>query len=240
MKYFEERGGCQTPGCRGIGHVKGSKFVSHHTHAACPYSPQNIHIESHLPDRIQGNERFEKKEENWIRTRIARAGSVDIEDEGLGRGNRKRKRRKFFDEDESAPKLMRRISTASSEWSLASATTENAAVRDHVFNPVYVPNPGMGSALPIGWHGNVRFLMDRTLNCDDVLHWSVQDVTGFVGSLPGVSQADAAKMAAEEIDGEALVMLNQNDIVKILGIKLGPAIKIFNAILLVRDKLKNR
>lgn len=31
------------------------------------------------------------------------------------------------------------------------------------------------------------------------------------------------------------MLLNQNDMVKILGIKLGPAIKIYNSILVIRD-----
>lgn len=41
------------------------------------------------------------------------------------------------------------------------------------------------------------------------------------------------------IDGEAFLLLNQNDIVKILGLKLGPAIKIYNSILVIRDNAIN-
>ena len=37
------------------------------------------------------------------------------------------------------------------------------------------------------------------------------------------------------IDGEAFLLLNQEDIVKILGLKLGPAIKIFDSIIVIRD-----
>ena len=36
----------------------------------------------------------------------------------------------------------------------------------------------------------------------------------------------------QEMDGESFLMLTQADIVRILGIKLGPAIKIYNSILL--------
>lgn len=40
------------------------------------------------------------------------------------------------------------------------------------------------------------------------------------------------------IDGEAFLLLTQNDIVKVLKIKLGPAIKIHNTIILLRDAME--
>ena len=39
------------------------------------------------------------------------------------------------------------------------------------------------------------------------------------------------------IDGEAFLLLNQQDIVKVLGVKLGPAVKIYNSIVLIRDAI---
>ncbi|RWS29342.1 hypothetical protein B4U80_02622, partial [Leptotrombidium deliense] len=39
------------------------------------------------------------------------------------------------------------------------------------------------------------------------------------------------------VDGEAFLLLNQPDLVKILGIKLGPAVKIYNSILVIRDNM---
>jgi hypothetical protein len=47
------------------------------------------------------------------------------------------------------------------------------------------------------------------------------------------------KILLKLIDGEAFLLLNQNDIVKILGLKLGPAIKIYNSILVIRDNSIN-
>ena len=41
----------------------------------------------------------------------------------------------------------------------------------------------------------------------------------------------------QQIDGEAFLLLNQTDIVKILEIKLGPALKIYNAILIFKNRL---
>lgn len=41
-------------------------------------------------------------------------------------------------------------------------------------------------------------------------------------------------LTLQQIDGEAFLLLNQSDIVKILSIKLGPALKIYNAILMFK------
>lgn len=43
----------------------------------------------------------------------------------------------------------------------------------------------------------------------------------------------------QQIDGEAFLLLNQSDIVKILSIKLGPALKIYNAILMFKSAEEN-
>jgi len=39
----------------------------------------------------------------------------------------------------------------------------------------------------------------------------------------------------QKIDGEALLFLSQSDLTDLLGIKLGPAIKIRNALLLIKE-----
>lgn len=42
-------------------------------------------------------------------------------------------------------------------------------------------------------------------------------------------------MCGQMIDGEAFLLLTQTDIVKIMSIKLGPALKISNAILMFKS-----
>ncbi|NWW89150.1 LMBL3 protein, partial [Rhynochetos jubatus] len=46
--------GCPTPGCHGIGHVKGSRYGTHHTVIGCPYSDVNLKKENLLQDRLSG------------------------------------------------------------------------------------------------------------------------------------------------------------------------------------------
>lgn len=44
--------GCQTIGCRGLGHVQGPKFEKHTSKEHCPYAEENIDLERKLPDRL--------------------------------------------------------------------------------------------------------------------------------------------------------------------------------------------
>ena len=72
--------------------------------------------------------------------------------------------------------------------------------------------------------------------------WTSKLVAGFVSSVPRLNCDLAvleAKIIDEEIDGEAFLLMTQNDFVQMLGVKLGPAIKIYNALLLIR-KQSNR
>lgn len=61
---------CPTPGCRGLGHAKGAKYMSHHTAVSCPYSPQNLNKEGLIPDRILSKtDQAESKEETTTKER---------------------------------------------------------------------------------------------------------------------------------------------------------------------------
>ncbi|KAL3869479.1 hypothetical protein ACJMK2_042156 [Sinanodonta woodiana] len=44
--------GCPTPGCKGVGHIKGAKYTGHHSAFGCPYSQLNMNKENTLQDRL--------------------------------------------------------------------------------------------------------------------------------------------------------------------------------------------
>jgi hypothetical protein len=58
---------CPTPGCRGIGHVKGAKYTTHHSQFGCPYSLQNLSKESCLVDRLAANSMAEDSDWSYER-----------------------------------------------------------------------------------------------------------------------------------------------------------------------------
>lgn len=113
---------------------------------------------------------------------------------------------------------------------------------------------------PVCWDRHSKTTLpgiDKTKS-KDVLLWSPSKVAEFIDQIPGCESVGQifqeqvsyinqlliklifnAIFFGQLIDGEAFLLLNQNDIVKILGLKLGPAIKIFNSILVIRDNAIN-
>ena len=67
----------------------------------------------------------------------------------------------------------------------------------------------------------------------DVAKWSISEVSSFVNDLTGRTEYGKV-LASEEVDGESFLLLTQADIAKVLNIKLGPALKIYNAVLLIK------
>lgn len=58
-------------------------------------------------------------------------------------------------------------------------------------------------------------------------------MSDFVESLLGCED-EAKRFKHEEIDGNAFLLLTQCDIIRLMSIKLGPALKIYNAILMFK------
>ncbi|XP_061622334.1 lethal(3)malignant brain tumor-like protein 1 [Phyllopteryx taeniolatus] len=90
-------------------------------------------------------------------------------------------------------------------------------------------------ALSLCWEQHCKLLPGVLgIPASQVAAWSVDEVFSFVRNLIGCE--DQARLFKEEmIDGEAFLLLTQADIVKIMSIKLGPALKISNAILMFKS-----
>ncbi|KAL6051184.1 hypothetical protein STEG23_006261 [Scotinomys teguina] len=72
------------------------------------------------------------------------------------------------------------------------------------------------------------------ISASTVSKWTIEEVFDFVQTLTG-SEDQARLFKDEMIDGEAFLLLTQADIVKIMSVKLGPALKIYNAILMFKN-----
>nr|CAD7403803.1 unnamed protein product [Timema cristinae] len=77
--------------------------------------------------------------------------------------------------------------------------------------------------------------VQRALNLGNPSSWSMLDVAKFVATIPGC-EIKAQIFIQEQIDGETFLMMAQNDLVELMGFKLGPAVKIYNSIVLLRMK----
>ncbi|XP_033825534.1 polyhomeotic-like protein 2 [Periophthalmus magnuspinnatus] len=64
--------------------------------------------------------------------------------------------------------------------------------------------------------------------------WNVDHVYDFIRSLPGCLDI-AEEFRSQEIDGQALLLLKEDHLMGTMNIKLGPALKIFAQISLLKD-----
>ncbi|KAG9352882.1 hypothetical protein JZ751_017458 [Albula glossodonta] len=68
----------------------------------------------------------------------------------------------------------------------------------------------------------------------DPTKWSVEEVYGFIRSLPGCQEI-AEEFRSQEIDGQALLLLKEDHLMSAMNIKLGPALKIYAHISMLKD-----
>ncbi|NWQ73864.1 LMBL3 protein, partial [Columbina picui] len=105
--------------------------------------------------------------------------------------------------------------------------------------PVIVSSKLQIPSLPLRWEQQSKLLPSVAgIPASKVSKWSTDEVSEFIRSLPGCEEHGKV-FKDEQIDGEAFLLMTQSDIVKIMSIKLGPALKIFNSILMFKAAEKN-
>ena len=101
-------------------------------------------------------------------------------------------------------------------------------------NPVL---PSMASTPPSSQPSEVKAKYNIDVLANNPLKWSVTQVCDFVKNLPGCSDY-VEDFQLQEIDGQALMLLKADHLMSAMAIKLGPALKICNAIEAMREELK--
>uniref|UniRef100_A0A3B4U5A9 L3MBTL histone methyl-lysine binding protein 4 n=1 Tax=Seriola dumerili TaxID=41447 RepID=A0A3B4U5A9_SERDU len=213
------QGVCPTPGCRGVGHIKGAKYTGHHSAFGCPYSDINMRKEVVLPDRL-GGERTRLVSMCKCLTSLFLLLS-------FGSTPRLSQPTKFLCVKQEEEELHLRP--------LGPESSLQAALHQSVFLSAMSAQPGRD--LSLCWEQHRKLLPGVAgVHAETVQHWSVQQVSDFIESLPGCEE-QAKQFRDEQIDGRALLLLTQRDIVRIMSIKLGPALKIYNSILMFKHEL---
>uniref|UniRef100_A0A8D1EG19 SAM domain-containing protein n=1 Tax=Sus scrofa TaxID=9823 RepID=A0A8D1EG19_PIG len=125
--------------------------------------------------------------------------------------------------------------SSSPEIAREEPSVQQAQRRSAVFLSFKSPIP----CLPLRWEQQSKLLPTVAgIPASKVSKWSTDEVSEFIQSLPGCEEHGKV-FKDEQIDGEAFLLMTQTDIVKIMSIKLGPALKIFNSILMFKAAEKN-
>lgn len=212
---------CPTVGCRGLGHTNGPQYPTHSSRKNCPYADENLDLESRvLPDRLLSPDRTlnavipvqrEPKDKLKVRTspKIDKDEPLDYEEKPEKRKYKKRIKLEPFNSDQEMEK--------------ASALIEDAKIMP-------------AERETIKKHS--QFLKKYIRNVTDPRTWTIRDVSSLINSIPGIDVELAETFEVEEIDGESLLLLSQSDIINNLEIKVGPAVKLYNIIVMLRQQIK--
>lgn len=106
-------------------------------------------------------------------------------------------------------------------------------VHQSIFNPGYHPNPPAPLPHTLERHKHIISSLRLVQRCE-LDNWGPAEVRDAISKIPGCEMS-SEKLFEQDIDGESLLMLTQNDLVDLLGIKLGPAIKIMSMIITLKN-----
>nr|KAF6363021.1 L3MBTL histone methyl-lysine binding protein 3 [Pipistrellus kuhlii] len=226
LMEVSEQGGCSTPGCKGIGHFKRARHLGPQSAANCPYSEINLNKDRIFPDRLSG----EMPPASPSFPRNKRTDTNEISSSPEIRDQHADVREEFEERTESEVRPSHEARGAREEPSVPQAQRRSA-----VFLSFKSPIP----CLPLRWEQQSKLLPTVAgIPASKVSKWSTDEVSEFIQSLPGCEEHGKV-FKDEQIDGEAFLLMTQTDIVKIMSIKLGPALKIFNSILMFKAAEKN-
>uniref|UniRef100_A0A674EF70 L3MBTL histone methyl-lysine binding protein 1b n=1 Tax=Salmo trutta TaxID=8032 RepID=A0A674EF70_SALTR len=211
--------GCPTPGCNGVGHIRGPRYGTHYT---CPYSEMNLNREGQVPDRLSGERPMTLSGPHHRGRRPDPPSHTQTNSPTTPEQPEPA-------DDSPQTRYLQLISPPSPPDSLSL----QQALHESVFSPGGSSSPPHRVALC--WDKHCQLLPEVLgLTAKRVATWTADEVASFVKGLPGCKE-HAATFRTEQMDGEAFLLLTQADIVKILSIKLGPALKIYNAILMLKN-----
>ncbi|XP_053743438.1 lethal(3)malignant brain tumor-like protein 4 isoform X1 [Synchiropus splendidus] len=257
--------GCPTPGCNGVGHIRGPRYGTHYTQVSCPYSEINLNKEGLVPDRLSG-ERPMTLSGPLVRVRrpdpslnttahtsqtpdrlealddVQNRKQVNVEAESSGRNGHLEPAGGPNEQMQIINRLKRsghppKYLKMHVKQEAGDVSPDSISLQQALHESVFPPSISAAShhRVALCWDKHCQLLPEVLgLSAKRVAAWSVEEVAGFVKGLPGCKE-HAATFKTEQIDGEAFLLLTQTDIVKILSIKLGPALKIYNSILMLKS-----
>ncbi|XP_028920308.1 lethal(3)malignant brain tumor-like protein 4 [Ornithorhynchus anatinus] len=219
---------CPTPGCRGIGHIRGPRYAGHHSAFGCPYSDINLKKEATLHDRLG-----EQAQANSVPD-APHSKHKDLSNLNINGRHKKTSNEPSLVQQAKCLK-MKGKEDIDLDNLLGEDSTDSIqnALHQSIFMSAMSVHPSRD--LPLCWEQHCKLLPGvGDIQASEVAKWTVDQVATFVQTLPGCEE-HAKDFQKEQIDGRAFLLLTQTDIVKVMNIKLGPALKIYNSILMFRN-----
>jgi lethal(3)malignant brain tumor-like protein len=252
--YIDSTNRCGIIGCRGISNTKHVTQNGHNCLDECPYEIKNWTKTSRKVDRLKSKPILHKSYRPTIRAPSESSNSGDSPPLIRKRIHHIQPFEGNLVEipDHPDQKRIRRISNADFELDgdrkdfvltigEPEKTTDETA-RRLVVSKDYLADygPRLVEAHNL-WTANSKMFdiiydENRGLLAKNPVEWSVEEVVTYIGKLPSCAEA-AVKFEEESVDGASLLCLTQDDLIKFFEVKLGPAIKIYNRIIALREHI---
>ncbi|KFQ08968.1 Lethal(3)malignant brain tumor-like 1, partial [Leptosomus discolor] len=217
-------GGCPTLGCKSIPHTKSSKYSFHHRKCPTPGCDGSGHVTGRFTAHycLSGCPLAEKNQ-GRLKADLSDTEASTRKRNLIGFPQRKKSRH----HGRGRPPKYRKIQQEDFQ------TISSDNVHQSLFMSALSAHPDR--SLSLCWEQHCKLLPGVAgITATTVAKWTIDEVFSFVQTLTGCE--DQAKLFKDEmIDGEAFLLLTQADIVKIMSVKLGPALKIYNAILMFKN-----
>ncbi|KAL7297830.1 hypothetical protein TKK_0008863 [Trichogramma kaykai] len=244
---------CGIYGCKGLGNIKGPRFTKHNSASGCPYSPSNLHKYKGVIDRLATDDgpshesnqttktdktkaEKEDKKLNSQKTKVDNQKEKDSPNNNesfskkkMRNGNLRKKRTSGNLDDtdlENPPKKPKSASTPIMSKKFRDDFGES------IYNPKYPPRP-VSPQLSIQHSKTLH--NELQIPEGDPRRWSVEEVVQFVTSIPNCEDYEN-NIRANSIDGEALLLMTQDDFFTYLTPKIGPSVKLHKFIIHLREK----
>ncbi|KFP51386.1 Lethal(3)malignant brain tumor-like 1, partial [Cathartes aura] len=217
-------GGCPTLGCKSIPHTKSSKYSFHHRKCPTPGCDGSGHVTGRFTAHycLSGCPLAEKNQ-GRLKADLSDTEASTRKRNLIGFPQRKKSRH----HGRGRPPKYRKIQQEDFQ------TISSDNMHQSLFMSALSAHPDR--SLSLCWEQHCKLLPGVAgITATTVAKWTIDEVFSFVQTLTGCE--DQAKLFKDEmIDGEAFLLLTQADIVKIMSVKLGPALKIYNAILMFKN-----
>ncbi|XP_018615686.1 lethal(3)malignant brain tumor-like protein 1 isoform X3 [Scleropages formosus] len=212
--------------CKGITHSRNTKYSFHHRKCPTPGCDGTGHVTGRFTAHhcLSGCPLAERNQ-GRLKTELSDTEGPGAKRNLLMFGQRNKKSR-YHGRIGRPPKYRK-----SQQRTYQSMTVEG--VYPSLFMSALSAHPDR--TLSLCWEQHCKLLPGVAgIHASKVATWTVEEVFSFVQNLTGCEE-QARLFRDEMIDGEAFLLLTQADIVKIMSIKLGPALKIYNAILMFKS-----